>query len=160
MAEQAANGEAGIVWAQAAAGAIMPEAIGKTLIALCLFFFAFTTVLNYYYQGETAIAYLLREKTAKLRKGVIWGLRIIMPFIFLFFAASPSSGSFAAGELGTGVLVWFNLIVILIMSNTVVKVHDDYMKQLDEGKDPVFDPEKLGIKNADLWMELKKERQE
>lgn len=161
MADQAAAGEAGIVWAQAAAGSIMPESIGKALIAMCLFFFAFTTVLNYYYQGETAIAYLLREKTAKMRKGFIWGLRLIMPLIFLFFAASPSSGSFAAGELGTGVLVWFNLIVILMMSNTVVKVHEDYMGQLDAGvEEPVFDPEELGIKNAELWMELKNEQQE
>jgi alanine or glycine:cation symporter, AGCS family len=32
-----------------------------------------------------------------------------------------------------------------------LKVLRDYEAQLKDGKDPVFDPVKLGIKDADFW---------
>lgn len=52
-------------------------------------------------------------------------------------------------------MVWFNVIVLLLMSPTIKKIHDDYVKQRKAGVEkPVFNPIKLGIKNADLWMEI------
>lgn len=52
-------------------------------------------------------------------------------------------------------MVWFNVIVLLIMSPTIKKIFDDYMAQRKAGiEKPVFNPQKLGIKNADLWMEI------
>lgn len=52
-------------------------------------------------------------------------------------------------------MVWFNVIVLLIMSPTIKKIFDDYMTQRKAGiEKPVFNPQKLGIKNADLWMEI------
>ena len=118
MAEQAATDSAGIIWTQEAISTILPS-FGSLLIAIFLFFFAFTSVLNYYYQGETAIAFLLRNKAQKIRKNCIWALRILMPLAFFFFAIQTSASSFAAGELGVGVMVWFNVVILLIMSNPV-----------------------------------------
>ena len=55
-------------------------------------------------------------------------------------------------------MVWFNVIVLLIMFPTIKKVHDDYAAQRKAGiEKPIFNPEKLGIKNADLWMEINAE---
>ena len=34
----------------------------------------------------------------------------------------------------------------------------DYEQQKKEGKDPVFDPKKLGIKNADFWETYKRDQ--
>lgn len=146
--------EPGIAWAQEGLNSIFPCGIGATVLAIFLFFFAFTTLLNYYYQGETAIAYMLYNKTKKTRRRAIWALRIVMPLIFFYFAVQSSATSFSSGELGTGLMVWFNVIILLIMTPTIRKVHDDYKEQLDAGRKPVFNPEKLGIKNADLWMEI------
>ncbi|MGI5931462.1 MAG: alanine/glycine:cation symporter family protein [Eubacterium sp.] len=150
--------EPGIAWAQEALNSIFTSGAGAIVLAFFLFFFAFTTLLNYYYQGETAIAYMLYKRSKKTRRIAIWALRILMPLIFFYFAIQTSSTSFSSGELGVGLLVWFNVIVLLIMSPTIKKVHDDYVKQRKEGiKKPIFNPQKLGIKNADLWMEINKE---
>ena len=35
----------------------------------------------------------------------------------------------------------------------------DYRRQKKAGLDPVFDPEKLGIKNADFWVQERKTSQ-
>lgn len=151
--------EPGISWAQEALNTIFPGGIGATVLAFFLFFFAFTTLLNYYYQGETAIAYMLHNKSKKTRRTAIWVLRIVMPLIFFYFAVQSSSTSFSSGELGVGLMVWFNVIILLIMSPTIKKVHDDYTKQRKEGiEKSIFNPQKLGIKNADLWMEINREQ--
>lgn len=150
--------EAGISWVQEALNTMFANGFGAVLLAFFLFFFAFTTLLNYYYQGETAIAYILRKRTKKVRKTVIWVLRFVMPVIFFYFAVQSSSTSFSSGELGVGLMVWFNVIILLILSPVVKKVHEDYVAQRKEGKDPVFNPQKLSIKNADLWMEINEEK--
>lgn len=150
--------EPGIAWAQEGLNSLFPGGIGAVILAIFLFFFAFTTLLNYYYQGETAIAYLLYNKSQKIRRSAIWVLRIVMPLIFFYFAIQSSSTSFSSGELGVGLMVWFNVIMLLIMSPTIKKVHDDYSRQRKAGVDrPIFNPQKLGIKNADVWMEINKE---
>lgn len=147
--------EVGIAWTQEALNSIFPGGIGATLLAFFLFFFAFTTLLNYYYQGETAIAYILYNCSQQTRKRAIWGLRILMPLIFFYFAIQSASTSFASGEVGVGLMVWFNVIVLLCMSPTIKKIYDDYTAQRRVGiRKPVFNPQKLGIKNADLWMEI------
>ena len=46
-------------------------------------------------------------------------------------------------------MVWFNVIVLLLMSPTIKKIHDDYVKQRKAGVEkPVFNPIKLGIKKC------------
>ena len=97
IATQAA--EPGIAWAQEALNSIFPGGIGAVVLAFFLFFAAFTTLLNYYYQGETAIAYMLYNKSQKTRKTAIWALRIVMPIVFFYFAIQTSSTSFSSGEL-------------------------------------------------------------
>ena len=152
------SAEVGIAWTQEALNTIFPGGVGGVILAFFLFFFAFTTLLNYYYQGETAIAYLLYKQSPKTRKVAIWVLRIIMPLIFFYFAIQSASTSFASGEVGVGLMVWFNVIILLIMSPTIKKIHDDYSAQRKAGVEkPIFNPQKLGIKNADLWMEINAE---
>ena len=51
------------------------------------------------------------------------------------------------GDLGIGSMAWLNLIAILLLSKIALKVLKDYEAQKKEGKDPVFDPKKLGLKD-------------
>ncbi|MCG0057149.1 alanine:cation symporter family protein, partial [Escherichia coli] len=50
-----------------------------------------------------------------------------------------------------GIMVWLNLIAILILAKPALVALKDYEAQKKQGVDPVFDPVKLGIKNADYW---------
>ena len=62
---------------------------------------------------------MLYKQSPKTRKIAIWGLRIAMPLIFYYFAIQSAATSFASGEVGVGLMVWFNVIVLLIMSPTI-----------------------------------------
>jgi AGCS family alanine or glycine:cation symporter len=47
-------------------------------------------------------------------------------------------------------MVWLNVIAIVILAKPVLAALKDYENQKKQGLDPVFDPQALGIKNADF----------
>lgn len=158
MAEYAANGTADITWTQAALSTWL-HGFGPIIVAFCLLFFSFTTNMNHYYQGEIAMRYIFRNKTQRARSIAIWMLRVAMPLVYIYAAVANSNDMWSMGDLACGLLVWVNCIVLLIMGKDVLKVYNDYQRQRKAGiKSPVFNPEKLGIRNADFWMEHNKDK--
>ena len=56
------------------------------------------------------------------------------------------------GDIGMGVMAWMNMFAIFALQGVAFKCLKDYEAQRKAGiKNPVFHPEKLGIKNADFW---------
>ena len=53
--------------------------------------------------------------------------------------------------MGVGIMAWLNVIAIIILQKPALKALKDYEKQKKAGKDPVFDPVALDIKDADFW---------
>jgi AGCS family alanine or glycine:cation symporter len=138
---------AGPGYVQTAMENIMPG-FGNIFVAMALFFFAFTTIVAYYYIAETNIAYINRKvnrpwMTLLLKAGIIVAT--------VYGTVKTADLAWGLGDLGVGLMAWLNIIAILLMHKVAYKCLKDYEQQLDEGKDPVFDPEKLGIKNADYW---------
>lgn len=158
MAQQAATNTAGVVWVQEGANTVMPG-LGGALVAIALTLFAYSTCIAYYYEGESGLAYLARNKSEGFRKKFIWAIRILMPITFFIWALIPAATAWAISEVMFGLMSWFNLIALLILIPVVKKVYDDYFAQRKAGvKDPYFNPKKLGIKNCDVWMEINKDR--
>ena len=158
MAAEAASNSATVVWVQEGANTVMPG-IGGALVAIALTLFAYSTCIAYYYEGESGLAYLARNKSEGFRKKFIWAIRILMPITFFVWALVPSAVAWAISEVMFGLMAWFNLIALMILIPVVKKVYDDYFAQRKAGvKDPYFNPKKLGIKNVDVWMEINKDR--
>ncbi len=130
----------------------MVPGIGKPFVAVALFFFAFTTVLAYYYIAETNVAYLRRFFRIP---GEMLFLKIAMMASVFYGAIRTASLAWGLGDIGVGLMAWFNIIAILIlffMGNAALKALKDYEAQRKAGVEKyTFDPEALGIKNADFW---------
>jgi len=157
MADQAASATAGVVWVQEACNSVLPT-IGGIVVAFSLLFFAFSTTIAYYYEGESGLAYLARNIDEKKRAKLIWVLRIAMPIMFFVWANVSASTAWAVSEIALGCMIWVNGIALIFVFPRVILVYKDYMTQIKDGKEPYFNPEKLGIKNADLWMDINKEQ--
>ena len=124
---------------------------GNQFVAIALFFFAFTTIMAYYYYAETNLAYVFKGKNIK---SLIWILRIVFLFSVYFGTIKTAKLAWDLGDIGVGLMAWTNLIAILLLSKTAMKVWKDYTDQRNKGiEDPEFDPERIGIKNADFWKE-------
>ena len=48
-------------------------------------------------------------------------------------------------------MAWLNIVAILILQRPALLALKDYERQKRAGTKPEFDPEALGIRNADLW---------
>ncbi|HZH93545.1 MAG TPA: alanine/glycine:cation symporter family protein [Tissierellaceae bacterium] len=147
--EGAPGVEYGPAFTQHAVDSFIPG-FGLSFVAVALFFFAFTTLLAYGYYAETGVAYLF--KNGKTRHTVITVTRLV--FLGSVFAGTLSTVGevWALGDIGVGLMAWLNVIAILLLSKTGLLTLKDYEDQLKAGvKVPTFDPDKLGIKNAETW---------
>ena len=124
-------------------------AIGDGFVAIALLFFAFTTIMAYYYYAETNVAYIFK---GKYKNVVIWILRIGFLAATYFGTVKEAKLAWAVGDIGVGLMAWVNIIAILLLSNVGVKVWKDYHQKKKQGiKDPTFNSKELGIKNAEFW---------
>nr|WP_139311136.1 alanine/glycine:cation symporter family protein [Paenisporosarcina indica] len=143
---------AGPGYTQAAIDAVIPGA-GADFVAIAMFFFGFASIMAFYYIAEVNVSYLLKGSPYKL---AIILLKVVLVFSTFSGAIRNSNLAWALGDVGIGVMVWLNLFAILILSKPALLALKDYEAQKKKGKDPVFDPVKLGIKNADLWTKKRK----
>ena len=152
---QATTDANGPAYTQHALENVLPG-FGRPIVALALFFFAFTTILAYYYIAETNIAYIRR--TFEL-PGMIGALKVVIIASALYGAVKTSSVAWGLGDLGIGLMTWLNLIgmlVIFFLSNPALKALHDYEGRLRNGGSlGAFDPIALGIRNADFWVKDK-----
>ncbi len=125
---------------------------GKTFVAIALFFFAFTTLLAYYYIAETNVAYIRRTFRIPYELTI---LKLALMVSVFYGTLRTASLAWGLGDIGVGLMAWINIIGILIlffMGRPAMKALKDYERQRLEGVDRyTFDPEKLGIRNADFW---------
>ncbi|RHW33263.1 alanine:cation symporter family protein [Lysinibacillus yapensis] len=129
---------------------------GAIFVAFALFFFAFTTIMAYYYIAETNVSYLFGGAKEKI---ATWVLKIGLLAAIFFGTVRTSDLAWALGDVGLGLMVWVNIVAMLFISKPTIIALKDYEKQRKQGLDPVFDPEKLGIKDANYWIERKLEQE-
>jgi len=139
--------DAGPGYTQAAVESVLPG-FGATFVALALFFFAFTTIVAYYYMAETNIAYINRKVH---RPWLSFVLKIAMLCAVTYGSVKSAGAAWDLGDVGVGLMAWLNIVAILILQKPALIALKDYEAQKKEGKDPVFDPVKLGIRNAEFW---------
>lgn len=142
---------------QFAVDSMMPG-VGKPFVAIALFFFAFTTLLAYYYIAETNVAYIRR--TFKV-PGMIVALKIVLMASVFYGAVRTANLAWGLGDIGVGLMAWLNIIAILIiffMAKPAINALRDYEAQRKRGVTSYsFDPEALGIRNARFWVERREQ---
>ncbi len=135
-------------YVQTALENVMPG-FGSLFVALALLFFAFTTIVAYYYIAETNIAYINRTVH---RPWMTLVLKVCMIGATVYGSVKTADVAWALGDLGVGLMAWLNIAAILLLRNVAFKCLRDYEAQRAAGKDPEFDPAALGIERADYWV--------
>lgn len=134
---------------------------GNSFIAIAVFFFAFTTILAYYYIAEVNISYLTRFMGKGASKTGLFVVKVVIMFMVAYGALNTSGYIWGLGDVGVGLMAWLNIIGIIIIffvAKPTLTMLKDYEAQLKAGggtsaKRFVFDPKKFGIKNATYWEE-------
>lgn len=129
---------------------------GNHFIAVAIFFFAFTTILAYYYIAEVNVAYLTRRMTAGTQKLAAWFPKISVLLLVAYGSLNSAGYIWNMGDIGVGMTAWLNIVGILLMfafmSKPTLNALRDYEEQKKAGvTNYTFDPVKLGIKGATFW---------
>ncbi|MCK8141219.1 alanine:cation symporter family protein [Flavobacterium sp. I-SCBP12n] len=142
-------------YTQSAMDSVFPG-FGSYFVAIALFFFAFTTILAYYYIAETNISYLTRKFESPFFNYV---LKIIMMLVIMYGSINQAKLAWDIGDIGVGLMAWFNIIAIILLQKPALAALKDYEKQKKQGLDPVFNPEDIGVTNAHIWNTIQKNEQ-
>lgn len=143
----------GVGWTQDILEKVYGGLIGEKLFAIIIALFVFTSLLGYSYQAESNVNYLFKgNKTAVMLMRVIF---VLSTFSGVLVNADVI---WSMGDIGAGLMAWLNIIAILFLSKTALKIFRDYETQKKQGIDPVFDPAKFGIEDTEqIWTDrLKK----
>ncbi len=132
----------------------MFSGFGPTFVAVALAFFAFTTIVAYYYMAEVNLVFITRNFSNPLFRRV--ALRALQGLILVsvaYGAVATTGAAWGLGDIGVGSMAWLNIIGILLLQGPALKALKDYRAQKRQGLDPQFDPRPLGIHNATFWEE-------
>ncbi|WP_296236435.1 alanine/glycine:cation symporter family protein [Psychrobacter sp. UBA5136] len=130
---------------------------GNTFIAIAVFFFAFTTILAYYYIAEVNVAYLTRFISRGANKTGLFLVKVLIMVMVAYGGLNSAGYIWAIGDIGVGLMAWLNIVGILVIffvARPTLTMLKDYEAQRKAGvQHYTFDPAKFGIKNAPYWEE-------
>ena len=141
---------AGTGYTQSAVESIFPG-FGAMFVGVALLFFAFTTIIAYYYIAESNVAYIVKQGRGS--GTALFLLKCMLLATVVYGAVRTSDLAWGLGDIGVGLMAWLNIIAILLLQKPALAALKDYEAQQAQGRDPEFDPVKLGIENADFWVE-------
>ena len=128
---------------------------GDTFIAVAVFFFAFTTILAYYYIAEVNVAYLTRFVSQKANKIGLLLVKILIMAMVAYGGLNSAGYIWGIGDIGVGLMAWLNILGILVIffvARPTMDILKDYEAQRKAGVSRyTFDPAKFGINNAPYW---------
>jgi AGCS family alanine or glycine:cation symporter len=140
---------AGPGYVQAAFDTILPG-FGSSILAIALLFFAFTTIVAYYYIAETNVMYINRKVHRPWLANL---LKVLVVTSVIYGGVKSADIAWALGDVGVGIMAWLNIVAIIILQRPALLALKDYEAQINSGVDPVFDPRALGIEKADFWVD-------
>ncbi len=93
---------------------------GDIFIAICMFFFAFSTIIGWYFFGEANIKYLFGSKAVK-----VYGVLVCL--CVLLGTLGEVSLVWTMSDMFNGLMVVPNLIGLLALTTVVKAVHKEYI---------------------------------
>ena len=119
---------------------------GAGFMTLCIFLFAFSSLVGNYYYGEANLEFLTKSKTSML-------IFRVLTVACVYLGSVASLGLvWDMADVSMGIMALMNIIVIAILSPKAVAIIRDYIKQRKEGKNPVFRAKDIpGLENTECW---------
>ncbi|MCK5779938.1 MAG: alanine:cation symporter family protein [Psychrilyobacter sp.] len=129
---------------------------GAYIVAIAIMFFAFTTILAYFWNGDSCAIYLFEGKTHGKK---IRSLINIVFLAFIFLGTIITGGlAWTLGDIGVGMMAWVNIIGILLMYKPTIMCLKDYKERMKKGTQDNWDfnPNAIGIEgDFKVWDEIR-----
>ena len=105
---------------------------GSQFISIAMVFFAFSTIMAYYFYAETGIIYLFRGKDQRKEKWVIRIFQAIMIAAVVFGAVREADLVWTLGDIGVGLMAWGTVVSILILCPKALKALKEFENKVQQ----------------------------
>jgi AGCS family alanine or glycine:cation symporter len=121
--------------------------IGNIFIAICIFLFAFSSIIGNYYYGESNISFMTDSKF------VLNIFRLLVVAMVLFGSIAKIDVVWNLADVFMGTMAVINLVAIFMLSKYAFIALEDYTKQKDVCiEEPIFNASKIeGLNNISEW---------
>ena len=130
----------GIELTQAALTAHIGET-GKVIIAIAIFFFAFSSVIGNYYYGESNLIFLFQH--SRWQKHYVQAYRLLLGVVVFIGALMAINLAWALVDFFMAIMTVCNLVAITYLGRYAVRLLNDYTEQKHKGAEPTFTKDKL-----------------
>ncbi|MDC7288892.1 alanine:cation symporter family protein [Blautia schinkii] len=121
--------------------------MGIHFITISIFLFAFSSLVGNYCYAESNLKFIKDDKR------LLFVFRLVCVAVVFVGAQANFDTVWNLADVLMGFMAIVNIIAILLLGGTAVKILKDYSAQRAKGNDPVFRPDELGIKNTTCWKE-------
>lgn len=122
--------------------------IGIHFITLSIILFAFSSLIGNYCYAESNLKFIHNNKVT------LFIFRIVCVIVIFLGAQANFDMIWDLADVLMGFMAILNIAVILLLGKVACTCLQDYRKQKKQGLNPVFDPEKLGIKDTVCWKKI------
>ena len=106
--------------------------IGASLIAVLIFFFAFSSIIGNYYYGECNLYFLTRSRR------VLLGFRLLLGVLVFVGGAATLDLAWGLVDFFMAVMTLCNLLALVLLGKYAVRCLDDYTAQRRAGRNPIY----------------------
>ena len=100
---------------------------GDIFIAVCMFFFAFSTIIGWYFFGQANIKYLFGPKAVKVYS-------VLVAVCVVLGSLAQVDLVWNMADCFNSMMVIPNFIGLIVLSGTIKKLHDDYYQNFKKNK--------------------------
>ena len=100
---------------------------GDIFIAICMFFFAFSTIIGWYFFGQANIKYLFGPKAEKVYS-------VLVAVCVVLGSLAQVDLVWNMADCFNSMMVIPNFIGLIVLSGTIKKLHDDYYQNFKKNK--------------------------
>lgn len=121
---------------------------GAVFIAVCIFLFAFSSIVGNYYYGQSNIEFIFGNN-----KVIMTIFRIFVVCMVMFGSLTKVDIVWNMADVIMALMAIVNLIAIAILGKFAFRALDDYVKQRKSGiKNPTFNPANIeGLGKVECW---------
>ncbi|MBQ1912365.1 MAG: alanine:cation symporter family protein [Bacteroidales bacterium] len=106
------------------------KGFGSQFVSIAMVFFAFSTIMAYYFYAETSLIYLFRGRIGE--KLAIRTFQLLMLGAVVFGAVREADLIWQLGDIGVGLMAWLTVISILILCPRAIRALKEFEQQQQE----------------------------
>ena len=107
---------------------------GSQFVSIAMVFFAFSTIMAYYFYAESSILYLFRDREGKREKTAVRALQAVMLGAVVFGAVKEADLIWQLGDIGVGIMAWLTVISLLILCPKALRALREYEENIRKPK--------------------------